>query len=154
RPNAGVRQSTIRTIGRTFLNRMTADWGDLRVFLTLAREGRLATAARKLKVSHPTIARRVKALEDSIGARLFDRLPDRFVPTAAGEELLADAQAMEQAAESIQRRSVGLIDAARGTVRISAGEAITGFLAHHVARLRQYLQSVEFELIESHMLAN
>ena len=84
------------------------------MFLTLAREGNLTAAAQRLDVSHPTVARRMKALEDAIGARLFDRLPDRFVLTPAGEELLADAQAMEQAADSIHRRSAGLTDTARG----------------------------------------
>lgn len=133
---------------------MIADWDDVRVFLMLASEGRLAAAARRLDVSHPTIARRIKSLEDSIGARLFDRLPDRFVLTSAGEELLADAQAMERAAESIHRRSAGLSDAAHGTVRLSAGEAMTAFLADRLPRLRRNLQSVEFELVASHTLAN
>ena len=133
---------------------MTTGWDDLRVFLTLSREGNLTAAARRLGVSHPTVARRIKALEQAIGARLFDRLPDRFVPTPAGEELLADAQAMERAAESIHRRSAGLTDTARGTVRLSAGEAMTGFLAGHLPALRRDLQCVEFELIASHMLAN
>jgi DNA-binding transcriptional LysR family regulator len=133
---------------------MIADWDDLRVFLTLSRESNLTAAARRLGVSHPTVARRVKSLEDTIGARLFDRLPDRFVLTAVGEELLADAEAMERAAESIDRRSAGLTDTARGTVRISAGEAMTGFLARHLPRLRRNLQCVEFELSASHMLAN
>src|SRR5262245_64942943 len=108
---------------------MATNWDDLRVFLTLAREGNLTAAAKRLEVSHPTVARRIKSLEDAIGARLFDRLPDRFVLTGAGEELLADAQVMEQAAESIHRRSAGLTDAAHGTVRVSAGEAMTAFLA-------------------------
>jgi DNA-binding transcriptional LysR family regulator len=133
---------------------MIADWDDVRVFLTLASEGKLAAAARRLDVSHPTIARRIKALEDTIGARLFDRLPDRFVLTSAGEELLADAQAMERAAEAIDRRSAGLTDTARGTVRISAGEAMTAFLAERLPRLRRNLQCVEFELVASHTLAN
>jgi DNA-binding transcriptional LysR family regulator len=133
---------------------MIADWDDVRVFLMLASEGRLAAAARRLDVSHPTIARRIKSLEDSIGARLFDRLPDRFVLTAAGEELLADAQTMERAAESIHRRSAGLSDAAHGTVRLSAGESMTAFLADRLPRLRRNLQCVEFELVASHMLAN
>lgn len=133
---------------------MTPDWDDLRVFITLSREGNLTATARRLDVSHPTVARRIKALEDSIGARLFDRLPDRFALTAAGEELLADAQAMERAAESIHRRSAGLGDTAHGTVRLSAGEAMTAFLAHHLPRLRRNLQCVEFELVASHMLAN
>jgi len=133
---------------------MIADWDDLRVFLTLAREGNLTAAARKLGVSHPTVARRIKALEDTIGARLFDRLPDRFVPTAAGEELLVDVQAMERAAEAVHRRSAGLTDTARGTVRLSAGEAMTAFIARHLPRLRRNLKCVEFELVASHMLAN
>ena len=133
---------------------MIADWDDLRVFLTLSREGNLTATARRLEVSHPTVARRIKSLEDTIGARLFDRLPDRFALTAAGEQLLADAQAMERAAESIDRRSAGLTDTAQGTVRISAGEAMTAFLARHLPRLRRNLQCVEFELVASHMLAN
>jgi DNA-binding transcriptional LysR family regulator len=133
---------------------MNADWDDLRVFLTLAREGSLTAAARKLEVSHPTIARRVKALEEAIGARLFDRLPDRFVITNAGEELLADAEVMERAAEAIHRRSANLGDTAHGQVRISAGEAMTGYLAANMSRLRHDLNCIEFELSSSHMLAN
>ncbi|MDY0883456.1 LysR family transcriptional regulator [Dongia soli] len=133
---------------------MQADWDDLRVFLTLAREGSLTAAARKLEVSHPTIARRVKALEMAIGARLFDRLPDRFVITPAGEGLLADVQSMERAAESIHRRSANLGDTAHGVVRLSAGEAMTAFLARSLPLLRDNLQCIEFELNASHMLAN
>ena len=66
----------------------------------------------------------MQALEKQIGARLFERLPDRFVPTAAGEELLADTEAMEKAALSINRRSAGLSDTVSGVVRLSAGEAM------------------------------
>jgi DNA-binding transcriptional LysR family regulator len=133
---------------------MIQDWADLRVFLTLAREGNLTAAARRLEVSHPTVARRIRALEAAIGTRLFDRLPDRFVLTTAGEELLADAQAMERAAESIHRRSAGLTDTVRGTVRLSAGEAMAAFLARHLPTLRQRLEGIEFELSASHTLAN
>jgi DNA-binding transcriptional LysR family regulator len=133
---------------------MTADWNDLRVFLTLAREGSLTAAARRLDVSHPTVARRIKALEESIGARLFDRLPDKFVLTTAGEGLLEDANAMERAADSLQRRSAGLGDTVHGTVRLSAGEAMVGFIARHLLRLRDGLQCIEIELTASHMLAN
>ncbi len=129
---------------------MLADWDDLRVFLTLAREGNLTASAKRLEVSHPTVARRLKSLEAALGTQLFDRLPDRFALTPAGEDLLADAQAMEQAAEAIHRRSAGLGDTAHGTVRIST----TGFLARHLPRLRRGLACIEIELTTSHMLAN
>ena len=133
---------------------MNADWNDLRVFLTLAREGSLTAAARRLEVSHPTVARRIKALEENIGARLFDRLPDKFALTSAGEGLLEDATAMERAAESLHRRSAGLGDTVHGTVRLSAGEAMAAFIARHLPRLRHKLQCIEIELTASHMLAN
>jgi DNA-binding transcriptional LysR family regulator len=134
---------------------MITDWDDLRMFLALARHGKLTAVAKLLDVSHPTVARRVKALETAVGARLFDRLPDRFALTAAGEGLLADAQAMERAAESIHRRSAGLsADTTHGTVRISANECMAGFLASNLPRLRRNLQCVEFELVASHTLAN
>lgn len=133
---------------------MDANWDDLRVFLALAREGTLTTAAKALGVSHPTVARRVGALEKQIGARLFERLPDRFVPTAAGEGLLADTEAMEKAALSIQRRSASLGDAVSGVVRLSAGEATAVLIARHLPWLRARLSEIEFEVIASHTLAN
>ena len=133
---------------------MEANWDDLRVFLTLAREGTLTTAAKALGVSHPTVSRRVQALEQQIGARLFERLPDRFVPTSAGEELLADTEAMEKAALSIKRRSAGLSDTVSGVVRLSAGEAMAVLVARHLPWLRARLQQIEFEVVASHTLAN
>ena len=51
------------------------DWDDLRYFAELSRTGSLSAAARRLKVDHSTVARRVASLETSLGVRLFDRLP-------------------------------------------------------------------------------
>jgi DNA-binding transcriptional LysR family regulator len=133
---------------------MDTNWDDLRVFLALAREGTLTTAAKALGVSHPTVARRVQALEKQIGARLFERLPDRFVPTSAGAELLADTEAMEKSALSIHRRSASLGDAVSGVVRLSAGEAMAALIARHLPGLQAKLTQIEFEVIASHTLAN
>lgn len=48
----------------------TLDWNDLRYFLAAARAGTLAGAARLLGVKHPTVGRRLDALERAIGAAL------------------------------------------------------------------------------------
>lgn len=133
---------------------MIADWDDLRVLLALAREGSLTGAARRLGVSHPTVARRIRSLEKALRVRLFDRLSDRFVLTAAGEELLVDAEIMEHSAEAIDRRSAGLGETTKGVVRLSAGEAMIAFIAARLPRLRRNHQCIEFELVASHMLAN
>ncbi len=50
-------------------------WDDIRYFLELAKTGSLSGAARKLRVEHSTVARRVESLELALGIRLFDRLP-------------------------------------------------------------------------------
>jgi DNA-binding transcriptional LysR family regulator len=133
---------------------MQPSWDDLRIFLSLAREGTLTTAAKALGVSHPTVARRVHVLEEQIGARLFERLPDRFVPTAAGAELLADTEAMEQAALSINRRSAGLADTVSGVVRLSASEEVSALLSRFLPDLRAELKQIEFELSARHTLLN
>ena len=49
------------------------DWNDLRYFLAVARLGRLSPAARRLRVEHSTVARRIEGMERAMGTRLFDR---------------------------------------------------------------------------------
>lgn len=133
---------------------MIGDWDNLRVFLALAEEGSLTAAARRLRVSHPTIARRIKALEDELGTRLFDRLPDRFQPTATALELLHDVKEMERASQSIDRRSAGLSGEHLGTVRISVDETMAEFLGRHLATLRHKRKCIEFEIAVAHVSAN
>ena len=125
---------------------MQPSWDDLRIFLSLAREGTLTTAAKALGVSHPTVARRVQALEGQIGARLFDRLPDRFVPTAAGEELLADTEAMEKAALSINRRSAPTWRASSAVIASPADNRTTPLTVSLRPALRRLIDSAAFSI--------
>ena len=47
------------------------DWDLVRYFLAVARSGSTLTAARELGQSQPTVARRIAALEEAVGASLF-----------------------------------------------------------------------------------
>ena len=49
------------------------DWNDLSFFLELARQGRLMPAAKRLRVDHTTVSRRIAELEKSLDCKLFDR---------------------------------------------------------------------------------
>ena len=53
-------------------------------FWTVVREGGVARAAEKLRVSQPTVSAQVRALEESLGERLFTREGRRLVPTDVG----------------------------------------------------------------------
>lgn len=49
------------------------EWDEAKYFLAVARSRSLIAAARSLKVSAATVARRIDALEKRLGARLFER---------------------------------------------------------------------------------
>ncbi len=49
------------------------DWNNIRIFLSVCRQGSLAAAARALKVDETTVGRRLKALEASLGTLLSQR---------------------------------------------------------------------------------
>jgi DNA-binding transcriptional LysR family regulator len=49
------------------------DWDLLRVFLAVARTGRISAAAPGLGVEHTTVGRRLAALEADLGVALFYR---------------------------------------------------------------------------------
>ena len=63
------------------------NWDDLRFFLAVAEAGSLSAASSVLKVNTTTVLRRVASLEDSLGARLFDRSRSGYRLTPRGERL-------------------------------------------------------------------
>jgi LysR family transcriptional regulator, glycine cleavage system transcriptional activator len=61
----------------------------LRAFEVFARSGSMTRAAEELGVTHGAVSRRIKALEDRLGARLVAGPRHRLALTAAGRELAA-----------------------------------------------------------------
>lgn len=78
---------------------MNVDWDDMRVFLQVERTGRLVRAARRLGISHTTVARRLSRLEERCGCPLFRPTETGLTLTEAGQAIHSDALAMEAAAE-------------------------------------------------------
>jgi DNA-binding transcriptional LysR family regulator len=113
------------------------DWNDLRYFLAVRRAGSLAGAARALKVEHSTVSRRLAALEESLGAKLFLRGPDGFTATPAGDALAPHAETMEAAAQAVTRKVAGGDERVEGTVRLTTSEVFSGFVVKRLGRLRE-----------------
>lgn len=133
---------------------MQFDWDDLRVFLRISEKGNLSAASRALKVSQPTVGRRLKSLEQRLGTTLFDRLPDGLVLTSHGEQLVPLAKQMETAANAVNRQQASFSQEIRGTVRISMYEQIAQFFVQHLPALRQKCPEIEIELSVAHSAAN
>ena len=67
---------------------------DLRVFVTVARQGSFAGAAQALGMSAAYVSKRIGVLEAALGVRLFQRTTRRVVITGEGEQVYARALAI------------------------------------------------------------
>lgn len=98
------------------------DWNDLRYFLAVARAGSTLAAGRELRTSQTTVARRIAALEDALGVRLFEKRQAGYALTPAGEDLLGRAQQVETAAGAFAYAASAQSRDVSGTVKITTEE--------------------------------
>ncbi|MDY0976116.1 LysR family transcriptional regulator [Massilia sp. CFBP9012] len=129
------------------------EWNDVRIFLAVVRSGSFGAAARTLGVSHPTVGRRIKALEDEAEQALFRRTRDGLVLTDAGDGVLALAESMENSAMAMERRLAGNHERLEGILRISSAEWFAGYVLTPVlAELTRRHPAVVPEVIASYRL--
>lgn len=95
------------------------DWNDIRFFLAVARDASLSAAARRLRVDHTTVARRIAALEAHLGLHLFHRLPRGWKLTPQGQALLPQAERLEAEALSVGRAALE-VGPLTGPIRLTA----------------------------------
>lgn len=77
---------------------------DLRLARAIGEAGTLTAAARRLGVDHSTAFRRLGTLEARLRVRLFERARDGYVPTPAGETIIAAAGRMLRDLGDLERR--------------------------------------------------
>ncbi len=76
----------------------------LRAFYAVANRGSFSAAAQFLGVSQPAVTVQIKALEETLGAKLFHRGGNTIELTDYGRELLPDAQKITKILETIEAR--------------------------------------------------
>src|SRR5215471_16313920 len=104
------------------------EWDDLRIVLAILPEGTLSGAARRLGVTHSTVFRRLGAIEEKIGARLFERFRDGYVPTPAGETAAESAARLEEEVLTLERKLSGQDLRPFGMVRITTTDTLGALL--------------------------
>ncbi|WP_051676773.1 LysR family transcriptional regulator [Sphingomonas astaxanthinifaciens] len=124
-----------------------ADWNDWRAFLAVARSGSTLAAARALRVSQTTVARRIAALEEALDLALFERRPAGYALTALGEALVGRAEAVEEAALAAEAQARAAARGRSGTVRITAEEIFSSaLLAPNLVPLRELYPEIRIEI--------
>lgn len=107
------------------------DWDDLRYVLAVSRDRSLSVAGRTLGVSHTTVGRRIRTIEDRLGVRLFDRTPDAFVATPAGRDMAEVAERLEVEVLAAESRVLGRDEQLEGKLRVATMDLL--YRGHHRA---------------------
>jgi DNA-binding transcriptional LysR family regulator len=124
------------------------DWDLCRYFTAVAEAGDYTSAARRLRSSHPTVSRKIAALEASLGTRLFARTTEGLALTVQGRRFREHTEAMAAAAARAEAAVAARGTAARGAVKLSIGPTLA---AHWLMpRMSKFLDShrhIELDLI-------
>lgn len=111
------------TAGGTGLSEL--EWSDLAVILAICRAGTLSGAARTLGQYHSTVFRRINAIEKKTGVRFFERLPDRYAMTDAGQTAMRYAERIESEIHALSREVLGQDTRLQGKISVTAPEGMT-----------------------------
>lgn len=123
------------------------DWENLRHFLAVARAGTLSGAARALQVDHATVSRRLNAFESELQVSLVQRLPRACQLTPMGQQVFEQAQAMEEGAYAIERRTQASRHPLNGKVTLSAPPILaTHLLAGKLADFRAAYPGIQLSI--------
>ncbi|WP_238385047.1 LysR family transcriptional regulator [Nesterenkonia muleiensis] len=122
---------------------------DLLILREVARSGRFTRAAGTLDLAHTTIARRITALENALGGRVFTRAPSGLELTPLGQRAFA---ASEQVAAAMKAFHDGPAGDTRleDVVRMSATDAFTTYVAAPAAaELRRRNPRLSVEIVST-----
>ena len=108
---------------------MDLEWNDLTVILAICRTGSLSGAARTLGLNHSTIFRKINTIEEKTGVRFFERLPDGYAMTDAGQTALRYAERIESEVHALSREVLGQDMRLQGKIRVTAPEGLTIYMA-------------------------
>ncbi|MCC7375605.1 MAG: LysR family transcriptional regulator [Verrucomicrobiales bacterium] len=121
--------------------RSPLDSRQLRAFATLARTASFTAAGRELFLSQSAISHSMRALEEDVGCRLFDRVGKKVSLTLAGEQLLQHAEKI-LTEMSLARESIGRLGKwGRGRLRVAASTTACTYILPTV--LREFKESFE-----------
>src|SRR6266702_5092255 len=120
---------------------------EIRALVSIAQLGGVTRAAGSLNRSQPAVSRRIRQLEEALGARLIEKVSGGVILTEAGRAFLPHAEAALAAIED----GIAAVHDTSGEERGSVAIALVGTLAgtnvvEHIRRFARAHQNVRLEL--------
>ena len=99
-------------------------YSDMAILIAVVDARGFSPAARKLKMTHSAISKRVQRLEDRLGTQLLSRTTRSMTLTQAGERYVQLARPILEDIQALEAAVVHDSDAPRGTLKVSAPNAL------------------------------
>ena len=123
------------------------EWSDLRHFLAVAKSGSTLSAAKILGVNQTTVARRIAALEEALGERLFDKTAGGYRLTELGAAMVQSAERVEMEVEAFSRMVAQRSRKLLGMIRVTTNDMLADCLL--TPWLREFTQRFPVVQVET-----
>lgn len=120
----------------------------LKALVAVAETGNLSKAGKRLHLSQPALSHQIKALEDHVGAELFQRKSSPLKLSRAGDRLLTTAYAVEKLMMESERDLARIIEGKAGQLRIAVEcHSCFDWLMPSMDAFREGWPEVEMDLV-------
>jgi LysR family transcriptional regulator, transcriptional activator of nhaA len=120
----------------------------LKYFLTIAEEGSLSGASKKLLVGQPALSAQLKSFEEWMGVKLFHRTGKKLVITSAGEYVLKYARAIKNLEEELLLNLQHADDMIKKELVLGAQESVPKTIMGHAISVIRQVRPVRLKIIE------
>ena len=125
------------------------DFNQLSLFVLLAQCGQFSETSIRGNVSQSSLSKQIKALEDEVGARLFNRSSKGAFPTAAGQEFLNFASSVLEAKRQMHRTISAHLDAENKESTIGIMPVMASYgIAELIAEFREEFPQFNLKIVE------
>jgi DNA-binding transcriptional LysR family regulator len=125
------------------------DIKQLKYFLTIAEEGQITSAAKKLHMAQPPLSQQLKALEEELGVKLIERGPRQIQLTDAGEILMARARQILELSSSTINEIKDYSSGLKGTLAIGTVSSSGATLLNNIITdFNKKYPGIKFEIYE------
>lgn len=119
----------------------------IRYFLAVAREENMTRAADLLHVTQPTLSKALKALEDELGKKLFERHSFSISLTDEGVLLRNRAEDLITLADKIEKEFLTLDDVTGGELYFGMGESYhIRYVAREIKKLKEKCPDLHYHI--------
>ncbi|OAN82179.1 LysR family transcriptional regulator [Jannaschia sp. EhC01] len=123
------------------------NWDEVRTAFQVAKVGTVSGAAEALGVHHATVIRHIDALEQRLGAKLFQRHARGYTATEAGQDLLAVAGQTDDQFTQLEGRIKGRGDEVTGELIVTSLDALSPLLVPTIGLFQERHTDLRVRLV-------